>query len=119
MIAIRKSDIEKVCKTKTMKTPTQQFMETARKGGIEIPINWNEPHIRDGHIARTLINPKAWKAVGKELGWNKKDNPYYAGYEWSQYAWENNIHRFLDHLIEGKTIDDSLADILQVDKEDI
>lgn len=94
---------------------TEQFIEDASKAGYQfgglpqfqedmsvaelVRVVKHKPH-------RTLLDPLAWQAVGKTRGWNIHDNSrnlYEAKVHW-QYQW----HRFIDHLADGKTIDQAL-----------
>lgn len=86
----------------------KQFIEKAREGGCEgIPINWNDAHIREGHIARTLLNPLAWQAVGKAEGgkWSRQENGYdFSSQQWGACEiphWKYQMHRMIDHLAEA------------------
>lgn len=63
-------------------------------------------------LAETLIDPLFWQALGKAMGWEKKD--FYevcplncdecdgAISEFPQKFWVHSWHCFIDHLAEGK-----------------
>lgn len=51
--------------------------------------------------AEVFLNPKSFQAVGKVEGWN---NPYPL-----QEAWLHNMHRMIDALAEGKSLEDLIA----------
>lgn len=57
------------------------------------------------HSHRILLDPLAWKAVGKVEGWRIKG-------EWETNfgvdGWLENMHRMIDALAEGKSIEDYL-----------
>jgi hypothetical protein len=58
-------------------------------------------------IHETLLNPKAWEAVGKAEGWGDHNHPL-TGTSVTPSCWQCNMHQFLDALIEGKTIEQYL-----------
>lgn len=49
-------------------------------------------------VAEILLDPEAWKAVGRQRGWGVSEHPY----------WPHQWHTFIDHLADGKTIDQAL-----------
>lgn len=66
---------------------------------------------------RVLLDPLFWSALGRARGW-EGDN-FYAGHTW-QYNdrlaqitllddWENTMHDFIQHLIEGKDAESFFA----------
>ena len=85
----------------------KEFIEKAIEGGyVNIYLNPKSPQeiiplmIREKHMI--LLDPKAWKAVGKSVGWRNFKVV-------RQQTWEKNMHRMIDSLIEGESIDDFLA----------
>jgi len=81
-------------------TATQKFLQDAVSGG------WH--HTGEG-VHEILLSALAWQAVGKTRGWyittkpcNHSDN--YHG-TCMRCAW----HRFIDHLADGKSIEEALA----------
>lgn len=84
---------------------------------------------RGSHVMRDevepiiFLDPLFWQALGRGLGWvevSEKETRQNAitgeeeeinvvnGYTW-QYQW----HRFIDHLIEGKTAEDFFNDLIK------
>lgn len=65
-----------------------------------------------------LLDPLAWKAVGKVLGWPTEDDEdrschcgacgYYKSYA---NEWKENMHRMIEDLCEGKTITEFLETV--------
>lgn len=51
-------------------------------------------------FAEIFLDPLFWQALGKALGW--KEHPKYDGTRQISPAYEWYMHRFIDHLIEGK-----------------
>jgi hypothetical protein len=58
-----------------------------------------------------LLNPEWWSALGKARGWKRLDAMCYSWCdhdgnvkkEWrSIRRWKNYLHRFIDHIAEGK-----------------
>lgn len=106
----------------------QQFIEKAIEGGwmpqypprwwdngiAEIHASWSRVRAtfyrKDGSVGTKgwyiadrldiLLDPLAWKAVGKVEGW--WDNP-------PEYVWRTNMHRMIDALAEGKTIEQFIS----------
>lgn len=79
----------------------KRFVEDAVLGGYAL-----------SHYDATysLLDPKAWQAVGKTRGWGKTD---YCGHCGAYYedspVWREQLHEFLDLLCDGKTIDEALG----------
>ena len=105
-------------------THTKQFIEDAIEGGYEKDeFLVNEYH--SINLGQALLDPKAWQAVGKTRGWIDKDYPNgemrcsnlvgrcdaiycdYGGFINPNEKW----HHFIDHLADGKTIDQALQAI--------
>lgn len=80
----------------------QTFIEKAIEGGWKPSASWfgDVPVDSDGYHT-VLLNPLAWKAVGKVEGWVWNDEKRNAGYIY-------NMHRMIDALAEGKTIEQFL-----------
>lgn len=80
-----------------------QFIKDAVKGG------WLETLSQKDKLeveTIILLDPKAWEAVGKIRGW-KSDNDSYYDY----IAYQERMHTFLDHLIDGLSIEKALNKI--------
>lgn len=105
----------------------QQFIESAIEGGWD---GWsfdfsqsNEERLAsilscldnydagDGiSTADILLDPEAWKAVGKIKGWSTKKSSKWPGYEevwWEE--WQYNMHRMVDELIAHYTLEEYIA----------
>lgn len=117
-------------------TATQQFIEDAIKGGWRnlAPICFDvvamEPFIPDfidGNqitLQVILLDPLAWIAVGKARGWDGKQNCNNCGDPWEKACWcdryalhavdryRHYMHRFIDHLADGDTIEEALSKLL-------
>lgn len=67
--------------------------------------------------ALMLIDPLFWQSLGKAEGWTCDDdgeceNEVCLGKD----GWKIMWHRFIDHIIEGKPIDDFFTTLLSVTK---
>jgi len=101
-------------------TLTQQFIEDAIAGGW---LYKGTKHLFDSldgldvilrlkgsanrfrvPVERLLLDPSFFQAVGKTRGWISNCNEHAT-------AWEHYWHRFIDHLADGKTIDEALQAI--------
>lgn len=87
-----------------MKSATHQFIEDAKAGG------WKTTNaVPYDDRFEILLDPLAWQAVGKTRGWKCPEGEHKAelcGFRW-RYEW----HRFIDHLADGKSIEEALAAI--------
>lgn len=57
--------------------------------------------------AGVFLNPLFWQALGKARGWvsvKTVEIEYHFAGDWTEWEW--NMHRFIDHLIAGKTAED-------------
>ncbi len=77
--------------------------------------------ISDINWHRAFLDPLFWQAIGKVEGWGKAQDtegdyktPMYSNCV--PYGWCWHMHRFIDHIIEGKPIDDFFNDILKNEK---
>ena len=82
--------------------PIRQFRKDSKKGGCD---TW---HLSD---AEMLLNPLSFQAVGKTRGWGKLTYTEMWG---TKHVWEHNWHQFIDLLVDGLTIEDSLSKIAQI-----
>lgn len=96
---------------------TKEFIEKAIEGGyVNIYLNPKSPHeitplmIQEKYMI--FLDPKAWQAVGKVEdwidimpSWEKHKDGYYLSYE----GWQWNMHRMIDALCEGKSIEEFLS----------
>ena len=66
-------------------------------------------------IDSAVLDPLAWQAVGKTRGWKEAgiySSNTHRGIKdgcWRDHQWKISLHRFLDHLADGKTIEEALA----------
>jgi len=89
-------------------TNTKQFIEDAIEGEYRKNSTWPQRYVEhDGDtyggidIHRILLDPRCWQAVGKTRGWN--NSQYFSN------MYKRKWHTFIDHLADGKTIEDSLC----------
>jgi len=57
----------------------------------------------DEHKYRIFLDPLAWQAVSSVEKWGEKPDPGRI-----YYAWLHNMHRMIDTLAEGKSIEEFL-----------
>lgn len=106
-----------------MEKTTKQFkIEVKSTGGIGV-YDTNGTLVADWRLGEILLIPSFWQCLGKSMGWVDKDYPNgemrcnitvngekrcddrycsYAGFKDPVQEW----HRFIDHLAEGKSIED-------------
>lgn len=84
-------------------------IETAIKAAIDAGY---EPKNYNGYnknvplvVLPFLLDPLAWQAMGKSLGWYEHISPV---------TWRDKWHRFIDALSEGDTYEDAMGKILNV-----
>lgn len=56
-----------------------------------------------------LLDPEAWKAVGKVEGWEEQGGFLYPNLNGTR--WQHEMHRMVDALAEGKTIEQFLSEL--------
>jgi hypothetical protein len=78
----------------------QSFIEKAIEGGWRPKGTLYKEDFMDAHI----LDPEMWKAVGKVEGWSKGLKGYSR-----EVPWRRNMHRMVDALAEGKSIEEFLA----------
>lgn len=71
-------------------------------GGDPTPVKWR---VSVRHI---LLRPETWKAVGKVEGWATMCIPYTSYSDTSTPVWQYQMHRMIDALAEGKSIEEYL-----------
>lgn len=74
-----------------------------------------------------LLDPLFWQALGKSLGWESGQHPHWSFTLLKEYdthiehggisckrlhPWEAQMHRFIDHLAEGKNINSFFKELL-------
>lgn len=85
------------------------FIEKAIAGGWKSPERWHTyvDAVKDTvfNYHAILLDPLFWQAVGKTEGWPTK---YYRPNPQS-WPWRDNMHRMIDSLAEGKSIEEFLS----------
>lgn len=105
-------------------TATEQFIRDAIEGGYR-PKNYEDAGKRLAkeaamwNVPEILLDPNAWRAVGKVRGWVdelrecgccKKVPEYCRCCDFEMFdQWRLNMHRMIDALAEGKSADEYLA----------
>lgn len=99
------------------KPVTQRFIEKAIQG--EYPnLHFLDTATEGAGQYRILLDPLAWQAVGRVDGWDERmhkkgGSPHREEECWCQdYSWRKAMHRMIDALAEGKTVEQYLATIL-------
>lgn len=119
-----------------MKIETQIWIEDAIKGGWRTSWHWDEENYSEDEIIESLseykdewytnyygmvvntnhpfLDPLAWQAVGKTRGWNSRTT-FYTSFtkhnKENNEPWRLDMHIFIDHLADGKTIEEALLAI--------
>lgn len=94
----------------------KQFIEKAIEGGLKAVFE-NEEWVVSGYlvcwydgasypVAEILLDPLAWKAVGKVEGWSA--NYSYSSTSTKIRGWGDYMHQMINALAEGKTIEEYL-----------
>lgn len=100
-----------------MKTPTLQTIQDAIDGDWTGYTKFTDDKENAARLiaeqedltAWALLQPPFWQAVGKTRVWKSMTGESY----YDDVAWREAWHRFIDHLADGKTIDEALAAISQ------
>ena len=104
---------------------TKQFIEDAIEGGFNIGINESDGEgwdmywklVEDGYyINGYLLQPEFWQAVSETRGWarcvvcgrNQEEHGKFHDFEDDYKIWKKRWHKFIDHLADGLTIEESL-----------
>lgn len=112
---------------------TKQFIEDAVNGGWrtypslalgKMKLDKSGLFYTAGTVSKTvheiLLDPLAWKAVGRTNGWSSFSTHEHSTYEpcngfcteyLKQTGWKAYWHRFIDHLADGKSIEEALSAI--------
>lgn len=100
-----------------------QFIEKAIEGGwkpnkLNSAFAWEEKSVTHGfQIDKrdAILDPEAWKAVGRVKAWSKKDYGTISVFDFKfpmvTDEWLYNMHRMIDALVEGKSIEQYLETI--------
>lgn len=103
----------------------KQFIEKAIEGGWKFGIDCsNAPNFKmydygftfgielksDIHIDTIVLDPLAWAAIGKVEGWheNSQESKTVHVPSFPLKVWKWNMHRMIDALCEGKSIESFL-----------
>jgi len=107
----------------------KQFIEKAEQGGLSsshmVLGKYPLQNVLIHNVQElVLLDPEAWKAVGKVEGWNDQREMYCTvcrrsgsqlkdcsceGQVYSYANWHEYMHRMIDALADGKTIEEYLA----------
>ena len=88
---------------------TKKFIEDAIEEGWEGTDEYGgEYTMRDylQSVEKILLDPSAWKAVGKVRGWGLNEDG-----EWVGRVWENMWFHFIGSLADNKSIEEALEAI--------
>ena len=83
---------------------TKDFIEKAREGGWHFRINFELQDLVKNYSHEILLDPLAWKACGKVAGWKDYSNDS-DRIPLGTKRWKHNMHRMIDALAEGKSIE--------------
>lgn len=91
----------------------KKFIEDAVEGGWKPNVvNWESTPHRELYISDFLLQPLAWKAVGKVRGWGTiviDEKPWKCGKDGYLNAWQANMHRFINYLCNCHTPNEALG----------
>lgn len=96
----------------------EKAIQKAIEGGYVTGFRYDKLADMDG-IMRAgeilFLDPLFWQALGKSLGWNKRVTEYYSFTDGkiNNDVWRIEWHRFIDHLAEGKSINDFFNSLLK------
>ena len=94
-------------------TATEQIIRDAIKGGWEYhgtleEYNEKQEYLSDDEkmsdLYIAILDLEFWKAVGKTRGWSDT-----VSFDTLNTDWITEWHSFIDHLADGKSIEDSLS----------
>ena len=99
-------------------TNTEKFIEAAIEGGWDKAKTPGCLVTLEGEqyaVTGILLDPTAWQAVGKTLGWGKRSKYYMSEHLTRKYGkrYRYEMHIFIDHLADGLTIEEALAEIMK------
>jgi hypothetical protein len=98
---------------------TQKFIEDAIEGGwwkTEYDTEPVDTQYYRFFLSSPLLDPLAWQAVGKTRGWDSRTTFYQMFTKVNKEnndPWRLDMHRFIDHLADGKSIEEALAEIAE------
>lgn len=110
---------------KNSMTNSQRFVEAAVRGGWHKDIGLSIADRK--YICNVLLSADAWRAVGREMGWvgkcyicNKTEKEGHTVFcsrqcnndRYDIGSWLNNLHDFIDHLAQGKSVDSALGEVM-------
>lgn len=82
----------------------QRFIKAAIEGGWERKHAWPAYQF-DPYLQQILLDPASWKAVGKVEGWDEVEMQDRHRAVNGKSEAVNNMHRMIDALAEGKSIE--------------
>jgi hypothetical protein len=75
-----------------------------------------EPSVNLYPYEKVLIDSLFWQSLGKALGWKQScvngcipPDSDYCGQPNHRYEWQEQWHRFIDYLVEGKSAEEFFA----------
>lgn len=77
---------------------------------VEIKENEFAPLLRMSANNIALLDPLFWQALGRHEGWGKES---YFEDQWDEESWKKQMHSFIDHIAEGKSVDSFFDGILK------
>lgn len=89
---------------------TDEFISKAQDGGWLADVGAGEPTYAGRHeLMRALLDPEAWKAVGKVEGWDKPITAEDRKLGLTlRRGYLIRMHMMIDALADGKTIEEFL-----------
>lgn len=85
----------------------KEFIEKAIEGGWKYNDYCDGKGCEDRHI---FLDPLAWQAVGK-VHWGDGALQMNSKYGFRLYVWKDQMHRMIDALAEGKTLEEFISTI--------
>ncbi len=68
---------------------------------------WQEDKNRQ---REAVLDPEFWRCLGKAEGWGQES---YFEDQWDEEAWKKQMHSFIDHIAEEKSIDSFFKSLLK------
>ncbi len=80
-------------------------------------IFYDKVNVRRFYFSDMVLDPLFWQALGKGLGWEETNNCWGCGYDEGATertpGWKIKMHRFIDHLVEGKGIESFFTELIK------
>lgn len=94
----------------------QEFIESAVEGGYPDPKPFMStfigipPELMLMALNIMVLDPRAWKAVGKAKGWNEGNNqPEIHHDAYAEYFWQSAMYAMIHAIINGSTLEEYIA----------